>query len=379
MTNEFTRKEFLQALSGAAAIAAIPTFNACSAPKSKIKLGVSTYSYNGDLQQGRMALEDCLADMADLGAEGTELVSQALIPDYPNPSDKWIGSWLGLLDKYKIKPVTYMGFIDTRLYKNRALSAQEIANNMEPDLKIMNRMGFKIFRGMGSSWEHALELPPGSVWANAGVKLEDFYDKVIPLLDKYDVTIAEEIHSPEQLSSDLLKRIMDYILKTKTKRIGFLPDMGIFQDRMRRDTVPNLIAQGARPNIVDFIVKSFEENVPQEKILAEVVKMGGNYEEQRFAGPSGIYHGSYNNANRNKPQDYLKFVPYTYYVHGKFWEMTEELKEYNIPYDKVIPVLIQGGYDGFINSEYEGNRDVFQAQIQLRRHHYMLRQLLAQA
>jgi hypothetical protein len=181
------------------------------------------------------------------------------------------------------------------------------------------------------------------------------------------------------LSSEFLKKFLEYIDKKKTKRIGVCPDMGIFQDRIRRSTVDNLIAQGARQNIVDFIVKNFEENVPQEKILAEVEKMGGNPVELRFAGPSGIYHGSYNNANRKKPEELVKFIPYITHMHGKFWEMTEDLKEYNITYDKVIPVLVKNGYDGFICSEYEGNRDVYQAQIQLRRQHCMIRQLLAKA
>ncbi len=107
--------------------------------------------------------------------------------------------------------------------------------------------------------------------------------------------------------------------------------------------------------------------------------MGGNDAELRIAGPSGIYHGSYNNANRNKPEALAQYIPYIKHVHGKFWEMTEDLKEYSIPYDKVIPVLIKGGFDGFICSEYEGDRSVFRGQIQLRRQHYMIRQLLAKA
>jgi len=273
--------------------------------------------------------------------------------------------------------VVYTGFLDTRLFKNRALSVQEMADRIERDFKLANRMGLKIFRLMGSSWEHALEMPPGSVWANAGIKMEDCLDKMLPLLEKYDLTLAGEVHIPELLSSNYMNRTVDYIDKTKTKRIGFNMDMSIFQDRRRRDTVQNLIAQGARQNIVEFILKNFEENVPQEKLLAEVEKMGGNPVELRLAGPSGIYHNSYNSANRNKPEDLARFIPYTKSVHGKCWEMTEDLKEYSIPYDKVIPVLVKSGYDGYINSEYEGNRDVFQAQMQLRRQHYMIRQLLA--
>jgi len=63
--------------------------------------------------------------------------------------------------------------------------------------------------------------------------------------------------------------------------------------------------------------------------------------------------------------------------------MTEELREYSIPYEEVIPVLIQGGYDGYIDSDYEGQRhtqDAIETDSceQVRRHHVMLRGLFGE-
>ena len=56
------------------------------------------------------------------------------MPNYPNPDEQWFDWLKGVLEKYNIKPIVYTGFIDTRLYRNRALSAQEIAQSMEPEL-----------------------------------------------------------------------------------------------------------------------------------------------------------------------------------------------------------------------------------------------------
>jgi hypothetical protein len=94
----------------------------------------------------------------------------------------------------------------------------------------------------------------------------------------------------------------------------------------------------------------------------------------RWASIAGIYHFS-----NNDPKDLARLVPYTYHVHAKFYEMTDDLREYSIPYEKVIPVLVQGGFNGYLSSEYEGERDRFQTSAQIRMQHAMFRRLLGMA
>ena len=57
--------------------------------------------------------------------------------------------------------------------------------------------------------------------------------------------------------------------------------------------------------------------------------------------------------------------------------MLDDCTEYCIPYNDVIDVLNKGGYDGYIASEYEGNRhiqDIYEVDSveQVRRHQQML-------
>ena len=49
-----------------------------------------------------------------------------------------------------------------------------------------------------------------------------------------------------------------------------------------------------------------------------------------------------------------------------------------IPYKKVVQLMIDNGWDGYLLSEYEGkNKDnMFHVQTQLRRHHVMLKNLI---
>jgi hypothetical protein len=65
-------------------------------------------------------------------------------------------------------------------------------------------------------------------------------------------------------------------------------------------------------------------------------------------------------------------------VHAKFWDMTDDLTDPHIPWDAIVPVLIAGGYRGYLSSEYEGRRDLFRASDLVRRQQAMLRRLAAE-
>src|SRR3972149_6640941 len=111
MPYTMTRKDFLQTVAGVAMPAAIPSLSAAEPQKPGMKLGVTLYSYTGDFGAGTMSLEDCIADVADLGGEGIEILGETHVPDFPNPSDRWIEQWRGWMEKYKIRPSCYDSFI----------------------------------------------------------------------------------------------------------------------------------------------------------------------------------------------------------------------------------------------------------------------------
>src|SRR5436309_12770643 len=95
-----------------------------NATASEIAFGVSLYSYGGDFLV-TMTLEDCLADVADMGATGVEILADTHIPDYPSPPAAWIDDWHRLLAAYGLTPTCYSSWLDTRLHKKRALMRGE--------------------------------------------------------------------------------------------------------------------------------------------------------------------------------------------------------------------------------------------------------------
>jgi sugar phosphate isomerase/epimerase len=259
--------------------------------------------------------------MNDMNAEGLEILANTHIDGYPNPTDAWVKNWHALLAKYKIKPVEYGHWVDSRLHKGRELNAKESYDMLLRDIKLANRLGFTVMRTKLGVIDDT--LTPVKNW-------REFIEMALPDAEKFNVKMCPEIHSPTRLKSKMVDDFVEFINKTKTKNFGINIDFGVFQNRPRR-------------------------NAPE---------MGGR---GRVFTPG------------DKAEDMVPFLPYVYACHAKFWEMTDDLTESTIPYDEVLGVLMKHGWDGYMLSEYEGPRDLFLASDQLRRQHVMMKRLLGEA
>ena len=77
----------------------------------------------------------------------------------------------------------------------------------------------------------------------------------------------------------------------------------------------------------------------------------------------------------DSPEDLIDIIPYIVSIHGKFYNMTEIpgrpgcYEDKCIDYETPMKYLREHGFDGYINSEFEGQVE------QVRRHHEMLKRL----
>src|ERR1017187_3857771 len=141
-----TRKNFLEAMAGAAAYAAASGPAGAAASKGALRRGVSLYCYQEEFYKRAMTLEDCLSEASSIGASAIELLPEEMVPDFPNPSDRWVDQWRGWMEKYRLVADTYTQFQDTVLIKGQDLAVDEGVAMLERDLKLARRMGFKNMR-----------------------------------------------------------------------------------------------------------------------------------------------------------------------------------------------------------------------------------------
>ncbi len=296
-----------------------------------IDFGVSLYSYGGDFLV-TMTLEDCLADVADMGAAGIEILADTHIAGYPTPTAEWVDEWHRLVERYRLTPTCYSSWLDTRLRKDRTLTVDEAVPILERDLELAHRLGFTIIRpklGVIS-----LDLVPDPVW-------RETVERALPKAVGYGIRIAPEIHAPTPLKSKIVDDYLD--LARQTEHFGLLIDTGIFQNAERSGTHSD---------------SRYVFGNPDPALAAQVAR-------------------EMSKPMNEDPADLVELMPYVFHVHAKFWDMTDELTDPHVPYDAIVKVLVDAGWTGSLSSEYEGPRDLYRASDMARRQQAMLRRLVA--
>ena len=356
---DMTRKTFLQTVAGATAVLAASSI-ADAAPKSDLRRGITLYSYQEVYYTRVMSLEDCLREASSIGASSIEMLAEEMVVDFPNPPEAWVSQFKNWMQKYGLEADTYTQFQETVMIKGQDQPIDKGVAMMERDLKLANRLGFKNMRLL------------------IGTPI-DVVEKAIPLAEKYGVWMGFEIHAPNQITSKLITRWVEMIERNKTQNVGIIPDFSIFQKRPNPATRERSIREGVLTrDIASYIENAREAGQSREQARNEVAKMNPKPGDTRYV--DQLY-----NIVMQDPKSLIPLKPYIRHCHAKFWNMTEDCHESSIPYNEVMPVLIEAGFNASLASEYEGQRDKqdistdpYDELEQIRRHHVMLRRLLGE-
>ncbi|HEY6741304.1 MAG TPA: TIM barrel protein [Lapillicoccus sp.] len=289
--------------------------------------GVSLYSYSGEFGV-TMTLDDCIDDVADLGATGLEILGEAHVEDYPDPSPQWVDAWFARLDRLGLTPTCLGSWVDTRR-GGRPMTVDEARSQLETDLRLAARLGFRFLRpklGVVTS-----DLEPDPVWVPAT-------EQVLDLAAEKDVVLCPEIHWPTTIRSTAVDDYLAFIERTGTDHFGLLIDTGVFHSHLPpgRGGTRGRMGEGSLPlpDVPPVPVSDLED------VLDHVV-----------------------------------------YIQAKFYDIEDRdgrLHDDYIPWAEVLEVLRRRGWAGYLSSEYEGPYGVGRASDQIRRQHALLRTLSAE-
>ncbi|MDR7157154.1 hypothetical protein J2W40_004002 [Sphingobium xenophagum] len=326
---------------------------------STIKRGVSLYSFQEEMFLGQMSVDDCVAFAASIGAKGIEILPEQNIPNFPDISDRDIAQWQEMMARHGTHLTCYDMFLDTKVRKDRLMSDDEQVASIRRDLILCNRFGIRNMRVL-------VFVRP------------DILERCVPYAEELDVHMGVEVHAPWHMEHVWILRTVEVADRLGTKHLGLLPDMGIFMKNYPPVFRDRFIRQGARPEVVQFILDQHAQKIMAEYTIYEVaVKMKGNKAEVAMA--ETLRHHPYANPRRIRD-----FIPYFRHIQAKFYEMDADCTDPTHAYEEVIYELVAGGWDGYLSSEYEGNRWVQDVQPvdsreQVRRQHVMFDRLIAKA
>lgn len=346
-----------------------------------IKRGVSLYSYQQAQFFKKLDWKDMIREVHDnLKTDGIEIIDEATIRDYPFPSEEFIYDFREYMARYEMKAVTMDIYLDVHQFRDHIMNYREAAERLKNDIRLAAKLGFANVR--------PLCLVPIEV-----------IEMALPVAEECNVRIGKEIHAPlpifkgdkvqpktgmaSALDFRMAEQILDLADRTGSKHVGLVPDFGIFQHSPSQVAIDYSKRHAKNPEVIDFILENAKAYTADEMPVVLNEKFPGH----------GIDPGTIERMSLHEmsgdPEDLKKIIPYIVSMHGKFYQMTEipgkpgQYEDKAIDYETPMRILRENGFEGYIDSEYEGQRDQQDMGYEnlpdeveeVRRHHEMLTRL----
>ena len=323
---------------------------------SKIKTCVSLYSLQDEYLNKRMSLSEILDFVKEQQCEGIEILPDQMLKNAPDVSEDTIKDWNTMIANSGLTPVIADVFLNTNLYKNRSLTQRECIALLIKEIKLANALGIHMIR--------LVSMVP--YWV---------CEPLLPYCEEYDVVIALEIHAGMAFDIPETKAFIEEMKRLDSKYIGLVIDTGIFCKRFPRVVKEYELHQGASKEMFAYLDDLFAQGKDLHMVTrehggvfpAEFMATLQNEEDRMFAPLCDGYE--------NYPVSVLDDVmPYIKHFHFKLFEMSDEGPEYSIDYKAILQYLHDHHYDGYVATEYEGNRFTLPGQPMAEKQQVMLNQ-----
>ncbi len=330
-----------------------------------IKSAVSLYSLQYQYLTGKMNLEEIFKFLKSIDCDGIELLPDQMLKGAPTPSEETLAMWDDLVKKYPMGLACDDCFLNTNMFKNRELTKRECVELIKQEIKLAHRLGFKVLRlvSMVPAW---------------------ILEPCLPTAEKYDVCMCIEIHAGLGFGVEKTEEFLAEMLRLNSPYIGIVPDTGLFCKRP-----PRVMTEYCRQvyGTSQELITVGNEIFAQGGDTYRLTQANGGKLDARIQAaikdPAkdmffAMNLDGYENCSLSVMDPYVKYIKH---VHFKLFEMTEDGNEYSIDYKEILQYLHDHGYDGYVSTEYEGNRWVLPGQPipeieQVTAHQKMIKRLI---
>lgn len=304
-------------------------------PGSGLRLGTTIYSCTNEFHQRKYTVEQLIDKVGELGlGPGLEIVGFAHIREFPRVFDETADKFKAAVERNKLEPSCLGINADVYRRRDRAMTEDESYEFHKVQIESAAKLGFPVAR---------CQFVAGA----------EVIRRLAPLAEKLNVKLGMELHAPEAVDSPTVLKFRETFAKEGSPYLGFIPDFSASVN-----AVPKM-----------FIDNFRQIGIPEKflQVGLEAWKIKGNFQEriaeyqrrQKEAGaPESVIRGMFfmfAMLGRQDPKAWKEILPQTFHIHGKCFEFDESGNETSIPYEEILPVFLEGGYNGFISAEWEGH------------------------
>lgn len=311
-----------------------------------IEQAVSLYGFEQRLVDvPEYGTEQMFAELVELGVTRYELIGSMTFDQYPRPKAAEIQAVLDLSARYGVRCNSYGGYIDLGKITGRDATDADIMFDVTADLMTA--------RDLGATFLRAGAIPLHLLAQSAA------------MAERYGVRIGIEIHAPSRPSDEKIQRMLAVMDEIDSPYLGMVPDFGCFIERPAQPAIDRHLANGARPELIDYVIAHRHDGLDEVGMQATVAAMGGG-EAEKLAISEFFGFLSFGPAD---VEGFRTLLHRAQYFHSKFYHVTPDLTDPQIPVERLLAAIVESGFEGVLLSEYEGHAfHLDDAHEQLERH-----------
>jgi hypothetical protein len=328
---------------------------------SGFKLSTTLFALTNEWLSRQYTFEGLVDRVAALGlGPGLEVIGFQSIRGFPAVDAEFERTFKGLLDRHGFEPACLGANIDLARRPDRLMTREEVKESLEAQVEAARRLGFPVVRAQ---------------------KLDDdLYEWAAALGEDAGVKLGIEIHAPLFVDHPMVLGLREIFDRIDSQALGFIPDWSATMTALPIGQLRAFERNGLTRAQTDFLRELWERGGPPNELFDEFAERA----RSEGATPQAVNQVRivFSMFARNDPRRWLEIMPRVIHVHAKFYELEADGSDASVPHHELFDVLLAGGYDGFVSSEWEAHAwadledaDGFEM---VRRHQELYRNLLAQ-
>ena len=303
----------------------------------------------------------CGAAPSSASGPGSSSVGFQSIRGYPRIDADFERTFRSLVEELGIEPSCLGANIDVARRLDRMMTPEEVKESLAAQIEAARILGFPVVRAQKVG-EAEFE------WAAATA-------------ERAGVKLGIEVHAPLFVDHPMILGLRDLFDRIGSPYLGFIPDWSATMTALPEGRLRSFERSGLTRDQTEFLRELWERGGPPHELFDEFA------EAARRLGTSEAaidqIRTVFTMFAHNDPAGWREIMPRVVHVHAKFYELDADGTDRSVPHAKLVGVLNESGYDGFVSSEWEAHAwvDLDEADgfEQVRRHQELYRTLMQPA
>jgi sugar phosphate isomerase/epimerase len=305
--------------------------------------GVTLYSFTRAFHARQYDLEGLIRRVsADGYGPGLEIIGFSAFRGFPDVTDEYAEWFRGVVSDAGLVQTSLAINTDVGIRRDRLMTDAELVEYMRRQIESAAKLGFPLARVQ-------ISLSPDSMEA------------LLPIAERYGVTLAIEVHAHHHGQADLVLALRDRYEKLGSPLLGFVADWGATVSEFAPSAIEAYRRRGASEDLISAAVS----------LWRDYYRQGPPNTDSEHGGRFGAFIGLAARHGRPdlgvdlaingtglfgpaKVDSWLEIMPWIRHVHGKFFGIDEHGEEPSVPVRGLVTQLVNAGYKGAISTEYEG-------------------------